>query len=178
LAQSSHSFLYGLLYTHYYNTKAFGEGKQGLNGLVALSVAVLVLASKFAMQFVNFVVPWFLILAVVVFLIIFIFRIFGIGPESIQAAGKQATFWVITLAIIILLFGFGSVFGQTTLEGGTGSNSTTDSNVDDGDDGDAGPTDTGSYTKNLYNTLFHPKVLGLLLMFFIGVIALVFLTGK
>jgi hypothetical protein len=159
--------------------KILGEGKQGLHGLVALAVAVLVLASKFAINFVNFVTPWFLILALVVFFIIFVFRVFGVEMGDITQAGKNAHMWIIVFAIIILLFGFGAVFGQETLQKGTGENQTI-SNGDDGDGTDNGEesTDTGSYTENVYNTLFHPKVLGLVFLLAIGVIALVFLTTK
>lgn len=171
-----------IVYALLEHTKALGEGKKGLNGLIGIAVAVLVLASKYALSFINFIVPWFLILAVAVFLIIFVFRIFGIGTESIIAGGKSATMWVIFFSVIILLFGFGSVFGQITLNKGDEGNQSTstgdDTSADGSGDLDTGPVDTEDYTKNVYNTLFHPKILGLALIFLIGVIALVFLTSK
>jgi len=181
-----------IVYALLEKTKAFGEDKKGLNGIVAISIAVLVLASKFALGFVNFVVPWFLILVVVVFLILFVFRVFGVSEESFISAGKgKARMWVITIAVIILLFGLGSVFGQTALEKGTGTTSNTNgdsSNVDSGNSvGDSSDsavtlegesTDTPSFTTNLYNTLFHPKVLGLLFLLVVGILALVFLTER
>lgn len=167
-------------------TKALGDEKKGLNGLVAIAVAVLVLASKFALGFINFIVPWFLILVVVVFLIIFVFRVFGIPDSEFIASGKKAKMWIITIAVIILLFGLGNVFGQSALE--KGETSTTDSGTtssggstesSDNDNGvSAESTDTGNFTKNLYNTLFHPKVLGFLFLLIIGILALLFLTER
>jgi hypothetical protein len=162
--------VYGLL--EY--TKVFGDKKQGINGLVAFSSAMLVLASQYALKFVNFVVPWFMILAIAIFLILFVFRVFGIKEDSFVFAGKEARMWIIVLSIVILMFGFGSVFGQTTLNRGASTNNT----IENGSTAVTNATNTGSFSANLYNTLFHPKVLGLLLIFIIGILALVFLTSK
>ncbi len=174
-----------IVYALLEKTKAFGAEKKGLNGMVAVSVAVLVLASKFALGFVNFIVPWFLILVVVVFLIIFVFRVFGAEDSSIMGAIPKARMWVITISVIILLFGFGSVFGQSALEQGLGNSTSTNNNgnsdvsTDNSVDVNEGQsTDTGSFTTNLYNTLFHPKVLGLLFLLIVGILALVFLTER
>jgi hypothetical protein len=38
------------------------------------------------------------------------------------------------------------------------------------------PTDTGSFSQNLYNTIYHPKILGFLLIMLIVVIAMLLLT--
>ncbi|RJQ17241.1 hypothetical protein C4573_04280 [Candidatus Woesearchaeota archaeon] len=164
-----------IVYALLEKTKALGADKKGLNGIIALAVAVLVLASKFALKFVNFIVPWFLIMALVIFLIIFVFKVFGIGDSSIMAAGTESRMWIITISVIILLFGFGAVFGQSALQQQGDTNTTQEDATVNEENPD---TNTGNFNKNLYNTLFHPKVLGLIFLLIIGILALVFLTSK
>ena len=47
--------------------KAFGEGKRGLHGMIALVVAFLFLVSKIATKIVSFMVPWFMVAAIFIF---------------------------------------------------------------------------------------------------------------
>jgi hypothetical protein len=160
-------------------TAILGKERKSLNGLLAVVVAFLVLTTSSAIGLIGFMVPWFLVLIVFAFLIIFTVRIFGIGEDSIVAAGKDVYPYIIVIAIVILLFGLGNVFGQSALNlqnnnggGQVNTNSTCDPDVEEC----VTDTNTGNYSNNLFNTIFHPKVLGLVFILFCGVFILVFLT--
>lgn len=165
--------------------KVFGEGKNqtNLNAIIALASAALVLLSKNVLAFVSFVVPWYLVLAIVMFMIIFVFRVFGVGDKTVLSAVPDAKMWIIFLSIIILLFGFGAAFGQSSLnKGSTDDPDFGSGTVTEADNPSVNPdterTDTSSFSTNVYNTLFHPKVLGLIMLLLVGILALVFLTSN
>lgn len=173
--------------------KAFGEGKRGMHAMIALMIALLFLVSKLATKMVAFMVPWFMVAIIFIFFLLFLVRIFGIGEGELKKLiGDPNVYpWVIAIAVIILLFSLSNVFGQSLLEKGGGvptSTSPTESTAIDPATG-LPYTNTGSYnvdyttstatpsfSTNLLNTLRHPKVLGLLFIFLVGMFALIFLT--
>lgn len=192
-------FVYALVYGLMELGKPFGkiEAGKGLNALIALGASVLVVTVRPVVEMIRFLIPWFLILALVIFMILFSIRIF-IGDASYADAifkKKQVTTWIIVAAIVILLFGFGRAFGQSSLEQGSwsGANQSTVSDAQFGDD-DYGADDfiddtgvgnsnvdgsrvaTSNYSTNLLNTIVNPKVLGLIFVMLVGVFAMFFLS--
>jgi hypothetical protein len=163
--------IYGLLQT----VKLLGEGRNGLNALIAVVIAFLVSISSGITTFIQTFTPWFTIVILVIFFILFAVKMFGVSNESITGAfeNKGAILtWIIIVTVVILLFSLGAGFGQKTLE--QGQKGGTAANVETGNV--TTPTDTGSFNQNLYNTLYHPKVLGLILIMLVVVIAMLFLT--
>lgn len=165
-------------------TALLGKERKGLNSLLALVIAFLVLAASNVLNLVSFVVPWFIVMIIVGLLIIFTIRTFGADEDSIIKAIKGDVYpYVIVIAIVILLFGLGSAFGQSALNlggGGSGSGNTGTngnySNLCEG--GECPQTNTNSFSNNLFNTIFHPKVVGMIFIMLVGVFLLVFLTKK
>ena len=162
--------------------KAFGEGKRGLHAIIALMVALLFLASKAATTMVNFMVPWFMVLVIFVFFILFVVRMFGVGEGEMKDLIKDSNVypWIIVFALLILIVGLSTVFGQGLLESGSGKTSTT-TNYTDGtgiSNPDSGTTSTTtpSFATNALNTLRNPKVLGLIFVLVVAAFALLFLT--
>ncbi len=163
--------MYGLMQS----LKLLGDNKNGPHALIAVVVAFLVSMSSGVTTVLQTFTPWFTILIIIIFFILFAVRMFGVDTATITKAfannGSILT-WILIFTAVILLFAFGAGFGQTTLdEGQKGGNTTS---IATG--ATTVPTDTGSFSQNLYNTLYHPKVLGLILIMLIVVIAMMFLT--
>lgn len=163
--------LYAILQT----TKILGKEHTGLNALVAVVMAFLVSISSGITTFIQTFTPWFTVLILIIFFILFAVKMFGVTDESITGAFQKKSAiltWIIILTAVILLFSLGAGFGQKTLEEGQNNGTTT--SVVTGNT--TTPTNTGSFNQNLYNTLYHPKVLGLILIMLVVVIAMLFLT--
>jgi hypothetical protein len=171
--------LYGLLQY----IKPFGDGKQGLNAIIALVVALLFLVSKIATNMVSFMVPWFMVVAIFIFFTLFLVRIFGVGEPEMKDLIKDANVypWILVFVGLILIFALSNAFGQGLLEKGQGTSTST--NYSAGGSTSSQPetptttsTATPSFTTNMLNTLRNPKVLGLLFVFLVGMFSLLFLT--
>jgi hypothetical protein len=163
--------------------KAFGEGKRGLHALIAFIIALLFLVSKVASNMVKMMVPWFMVLVIFIFFTMFMVRMFGLGEGDMKKLiGDPNVYpWIIIFAVLILFLALGNAFGQSLLE--SGGSSSTSTNYTGGSTVVVQPeaptttsTTTPSFTTNLLNTLRHPKVLGLLFVFLVGMFTLLFLT--
>lgn len=160
--------------------KIFGDGHKGLHAIIALAVAFIVIFSKGVVAVIQTFTPWFTILILVIFFILFAVRMFGATDKDIHnelTSGTTITTWIIIFTVVILLFSLGAGFGQESLTQG-GGGKVTQTNTTINATGDSGSTATGNFNQNLYNTLFHPKVLGLILIMLLAVIAMLFLTGS
>ncbi len=152
-------------------TKAIGDNV-GINAAVAVAVAFMVVLSRTAIEIINFMIPWFVVTFLFFMLLLLIFQIFGATEKDIASYMKtdKGVGWVIIgIAIVIAMAGFGKVLGQTAgpyLEGGNAS-------VYDSGSGVA----TGSFETNVMATLFHPKVIGIMILFTIVIFAVALLTG-
>ncbi len=159
--------------------KMFGDGHRGLHAIIALAVAFIVIFSKGVVAVIQTFTPWFVILILVIFFILFAVRMFGATDKDIRdelTSGTTITTWIIIFTVVILLFSLGAGFGQDSLTQGPGGK-VTQSNTTINATGDPGSTATTNFNQNLYNTLFHPKVLGLILIMLLAIIAMLFLTG-
>ena len=164
--------------------KAFGPDKKGLHGIIALVVALLFLVSKIATNMVKMMVPWFMVIAIFLFFSMFLVRMFGAKEQHMLELVKDPNVypWIIILVVLILILSLGNAFGQSLLEKGEGKEVPTDGSID-GQGYQLQPategttsTTTTSFSTNLLNTLRHPKVLGMLFIFLVGMIALILLT--
>lgn len=160
----------------------FGEGKKGLRAMVALAVSFIVLFSKGIMVVIQTFTPWFVLLVLVIFFMLFAVRMFGVGEKEIKAEimkDSTITTWIIILVVTMVLFSLGTGLGQTSLEqtrsGGTESGSGGAITVNNQS---AGSVSSSDFSQNLYNTIYHPKILGLILIMLIAVIAILFLTAS
>jgi hypothetical protein len=122
---------------------------------------------------------------------IFMGKMFGKEDKDIKWAFSYGTSspvitWIIIIVALILIFGFSSMFGQDLLEDAEGvpagdsnlnvpideSLLDTPSNVSYGS-GDVASSDYGS---NVLSTIFHPKVMGMLALFLVGLSAILLIT--
>lgn len=163
--------VWALVFAMLQKTKVIGD-KAGLNVLVAVAIAFLVSLSDNVVQVINFMIPWFTIAIIFFILLILIFQIFGATEKDIFAYIKadRSVGWVI-IGVVLVIIGasFANVFGQTltqasfeegttvTISGGTG-------------------VATPNFQQNIYATLFHPKVLGMIVLFAVAIFAIALLS--
>jgi hypothetical protein len=155
--------------------KPLGDKKQGLYALMAAILGFMVAISDGVTAVLQTFTPWFTILILIIFFVLFAVKLFGVSDSDITAAFKKKSSiltWLLILTFIIIMFSLGAGFGQKTLEQGQHNGTTV--SVSTGNE--TTPTDTGSFSQNLYNTLYHPKILGLILVMLIVVFAMLFLT--
>lgn len=143
----------------------------GINAFIAALTAFFVLLSDSAIQIVKFMIPWFTIALVFIILLLLVFQVFGAREEHFLKAllGEKAIIWTILgLGILIFIAALGSVLGQSIgphLDGETATNTTA-----------SGGVATSSFDENVMSTLFHPKVLGFVVIFAIIIMAVFLLT--
>ncbi len=179
-------FVWILVFGMLEKIKPMGPDKKNLHALIALAMAFLTAISGSASFMIEFMTTWFFVLALFVFLIIFVIGMFGVDDKAFQAAGKnpQVYFWLITFGVIIGLFAFGQAFGQRLLEQRTGPppEGIPPEEQVMGPDGmplppALTPTTAGStFGGNVLTTMTHPKILGFILIMLIGTFTIWFLT--
>jgi len=156
------AFLFALLQ----KTEIIGKS-MGINATIASAASLTVLLSRPVIDLINFIIPWFAIAIIFFVLMVLLFMI--MGAKDITAYKQTNVQWVlIAVGILIVVAGFGKVLGQTLLEEGAQAGT-----VVEGAEGVA----TGGFQQNVYATLFHPKVLGLLIVFAIVVFTVALLSG-
>jgi hypothetical protein len=155
-------------------TKPFGDNN-GFYALIAMSIAFIVLISDAAALLLLFMTPWFFVLVFIGFFILFILMMFGLKEGDLTAGStQQMRTWAIILTVVILIFGLGNVFGQSSLEATVGSSGT--DVVPSETAAGTGTTSTDDFGTNVMNTIFNPKVLGLIAIFAVAIICMFLLT--
>lgn len=173
-------FVFAVTYGVLELTNLFKNNKKTLNPLISISLAVMVLFSEGISGIIEFTAPWFVILMISLVFIGLFLRFLGIESEQFTAffrsdSSDRSTiiYWVLVLVGVIVLLGVGQEYGQsvgpylddqsnnTVSDSGTGSTSTTkigDTTVTTGD------TATGDFSTNLGATIFHPKIIGAIII--------------
>lgn len=147
-------------------TRILGENKV-IQALVAIILALLVLIYPDLIQLINFISPWFVLVFIFIVMLLLVYRIFGVSEHAIAeyVQSDRTLSWIlVAIGLIILLAGVFTVFGQRALQATVEGNAT-------------GEAQAG-FQANVFNTIFHPKILGVLLVFAIAIFAIAFLGGK
>lgn len=150
-----------LVYAVLTMTKVFGDNK-GIYAFLAFILAVFTLFSPVAVKTINRMAPWFVLLFIFSIFLLISFQIFGVSGDKIRdvitSKRYSGTFfyWVITLVLIIAVGSLTSVLSEERdLE--------TLSTV-----GDASISED-EQEFGFFQTIFHPKVLGMALLLLIAV---------
>ncbi len=139
----------------------------GVNALIATVAAFTVLLSRTVIDLINFMIPWFAIAIIFFVLMILLFMI--MGYKEVTAYQDPSIRWVlIAVGILIAFAAFGKVMGQSLLE-----QAAQPEQVAEGEGGVAAK----SFQQNIFLTVFHPKVLGLLVLFAIAVFTVALMSG-
>jgi hypothetical protein len=187
-------FLFLLVFVGVYAVIAksgiLGE-KKYLGSLIAFIVALFVALSPEVSTFVIFVLPWFFVLAFILFFLIFIAKMFGKSDKDVAWAfnykdqNTPIVTWIIIFVILIVVIGFSHIFGQRLLlENPELAGASEDpAKIDVIQDVDAISEEarrselaTEDYSTNILATLTHPKVLGMLAFIMVALAAVLLLT--
>jgi hypothetical protein len=141
-----------------------------INALIATVAAFTVILSRTVVELINFIIPWFTVAIIFFILLLLIFMIFGAKESDILGALKhdKAIIWVVIgVAIVIFIAGGATVLGPKLVEGQSAVNPSID-----------GEVASGTFESNIYDIIFNPKILGLMILFGIAIFAVALLTGQ
>lgn len=143
--------------------------KQTVAFLIAFVLAVMTLFSNIAVKTINLMAPWVVLLIVFIVLIILAYTALGVEEKTIgevitgKTYGNTIAWWTISLLIII---GLGSLTTVVSEEVGFGK-------LAEGERAQGEAEAIGFWA-----TIFHPKVLGMVLMLLIGMFTIQRLSTK
>ena len=162
-------FIFVLLYAILSITKILGENKN-LNAMLALALALILALSGPTRDLIKFVTPTFFVFIFFAFFTILIYKFMGASDTDISAimGTKSGTrSFILIIVLIIILTSLGKIF--FTEPATSDVNETTAANA----------SSVGTRGESaLTATLTHPKVLGLVLILFIGAFAMSFLSRQ
>ncbi len=155
-------------------TKLLGESKV-VYALVAILVAVIFAMNATTVEILFRIFPWFTVFALVISVILIAFSLFGSDQDhafSVIKTNPTLVWSVIIIGVIIITVAIGSVVGNEVMNKVQNDTSQYDS--------EASPhsTNTGDAWTNFLKTIFHPKVLGLILILVIGAATVRLLASK
>ena len=153
-----------LVYIVLTRTEMFKE-KQGWAVFIAFVLAIITLTSSIAIKTINKMAPWIILLIVFGLLLLIVYQAMGIKEDKItevltsEEHGPAFTWWILALVLVI---GLGSLAMVISEEQG----------FLDLTAKEAGEEETGFWA-----SLFHPKILGLVLLFLVAYFAVRKLTS-
>ena len=143
--------------------------KQTVAFLIAFVMAVMTLFSNIAVRTINMMAPWVVLLIVFMVFVILAYTALGVKESTIgevitgKAYGGIIAWWTLALLLVI---GLGSLSTVVSEEVGFGALA----------EGEAAPGETGQI--GFWATIFHPKVLGMILLLLIGMFTVQKLSAK
>ena len=154
-------FIFTAVYAILMFRQPFGDVK-GLNALMAFGVAMMFIFSRDAIDIDKNTVPWFIIMLVALMLVLLLTTSIGakLDPSLMTNIGT----YILVIGVIILVVNISMKLGQNAGPFLSGNTTSADSVVAGGS-GDVG---SGDYAQNFGATLFHPKVLALILIIIVS----------
>jgi|SRR3989344_2212104 len=111
--------VFAVLYAILAKTKVLGDNNL-INSVIPLVVSLLLLLMPGAIEFINFITPWFVVLVIVGFVIALVFLFLGADQGTLKSwAHNPTVYWTILVFMMIILVAglvhvFGNFFGQPT----------------------------------------------------------------
>ncbi len=187
-------FVFAVTWAILEKTKAIGNDAKLINAIIAFAMATMFMLSSTAVAVINYIIPWFVVAIIFFLLMLLIFQMFGADAATIKSAMQdKSLYWtIIGIGLVIIVAGFGNVLGQSLLDQSQGVNSNSNGNINtyqgatytnsnqnysnSNVNGQTVTEDT-NFNNNIYATLFHPKVLAMIVLFGIAIFAIALLTG-
>ncbi|MBN2881869.1 hypothetical protein JXM83_07515 [Candidatus Woesearchaeota archaeon] len=173
-------FIFALIYGVLSKTKALGENKT-IYIWIAVTVSLLFAFSANAAKFLDVVIPPFVIFIIMVFIMLTVFIFMGGKADAFHTIfsaynPSMMGYWILIISLLILAGGLGKVyFDPSTSSTDTitvESNSTGDSAIQVADGDNIGTQGEAA----LWDTIFHPQVLGFILIMLIATFSVMFLS--
>ena len=160
-------FVYAILQKY----KVLGDSP-AISGVIAFAMASIAVISETVIGLINFIAPWFVVMFIFLVLLLLMFQMMGATEQNFQAAVKdKAVQWtILAIAILIIGAGFANVLGQDLLEQSQSSGE--EMVLEDGS------TSSTDFESNVMSTIFHPKVLGMIVLFGIAIFSIALLTNE
>jgi hypothetical protein len=162
--------------------KLFGEKKDALYGMIAFILGVMFIMSPTVREILNMSAPWFVLFFVFIIFTLVGFMAFGVKSEDIVGVMKSSDYSYINLwiVVIVLIITIGSITTVISRQGGIGSNNGEYPNNygEISDNSTTSPDLQKDQESAFWNTIVHPKVLGLLLIMLVGMFTIQRLTHK
>lgn len=158
-------FIFGILFALLEKVKIFGENK-GLNALISFAIAFLFVLTPDLLGVVKIMTPWFTIMFVFVIMIVLLFMFVGVKEGAIaETFSERSMVWIVVIiSLIILVYALTQVYGAQIQNINVEGNATADGSP--------------SMTSQVGKILFHPRVLGMLLLLLIAAQAIRFLASR
>ncbi|MBI2666801.1 hypothetical protein HYX13_04270 [Candidatus Woesearchaeota archaeon] len=165
-------FIVAVVYALLHKTKVVGDSVT-FNAVISVVTAFAVVLSDSAVKLINFIIPWFAVVVVFLVLLLLVFQTMGLKEDQLPNVVKDKTvYWtLIGIAFVIIIAGFANVFGQSALEAQQSVGETTVTTTD------GVTTTTPAFEQNIYAILFHPKILGMMILFTIAIFAVALLSA-
>ena len=148
-----------------------------VNSVVAVCAAIIAILSDTVVQMITFITPWFVVVFIFFTLLLLVFQIMGAKDGDFELAVRdKAVQWVIIgIGLVIIFAGFATVFGQNFLD--MRDSGEVDSEIDEIDSEGSSSSESGNFDSNVTEIFFHPKVLGMIVLFGIAIFAVALLTN-
>jgi|SRR3989344_1413119 len=146
-------FIFALVYAVLQVTKILGANKN-IDALVAICVAFFLSLSPNLTEVIKTMAPWFVVFIMFLFFVWLLGMFIGMSQGELRTAfGKEsgAFWWIFSFGLIIVIYSVSRVFGQGLLESGAEGN-----------------VSSSAFTANVMQTLFSPKILGVVLLLIIA----------
>ncbi len=168
-------FVFAVVFALLQTLKVPGEDKN-LHAIIALMMAFFSVFLQPVREMILGMSPWFVLLFVFIMFMVIAVKMLGVSDHDISDAvksesGRFIIYSIAAIGTIILAFNLSTQFGQNIGPFLEGENTTSVSTT-----GTSGSTNTGDFNQNLAATIFHPKVLGMVLIFVIGSFTIRFLA--
>ena len=149
-------FVWIVVYAILANVRIFA-GNKAIGALIGLIIGIFVLFSPLAVGAVSYMAPWFGFLLVASIMVLVGFKMLGISSTEL-VGGPGMKFGVIMIVLIFLTVGLASYTREAVSVPG------------DNETGE--PSYTGAAA------LWHPKILGIIMIFLVAIFTIVLLAGK
>ncbi|MBT3408963.1 hypothetical protein HOK68_01775 [Candidatus Woesearchaeota archaeon] len=176
--------LYSLL-----KNKQYISDKDSINSLIAFIASLLIVIESNSVLFLGTLLPIFLFIAVATIFFLLIFSFIGWESKSLNEeveSNSIITWVVVVIGFLIVAYSAGQIFGQQLLESRNPDGVPSDikneyglnekNNIINSNNNEIKSTGTGDFFSNLTNTLFNPKVLGMLLILIVGALVIIMLS--
>lgn len=146
----------------------FGSNK-GINALLSATMALMFIFSQDAIEIIKDTVPWFVVMLVALMLVLLVTT--SIGASLPATIINNIGTYVLIIGLLVIIINISQHVGQSV--GPYLSNETTNPDlIPATGTGDVG---SGDFSQNFGATLFHPKVLAMMLIIVISVFAVLWI---
>ncbi len=152
--------------------KVFGENRI-IQGTIAVTIAIMFIMSDKAVAILNISSPWFVILFMLIIFVLIGFKMFGVSDTHIVSIVTSKDYqyistWIVLISLLIIVFAGSSVMGQDLLDESVDGTTT----VSNG----GGNVGSADHEEAWTSTVFHPKMLGFIVIMIIAGLTLIQLS--